>query len=304
VKRILPILVVGILGVGTAMAQSPASAQSSTAGQAQASAQANKSGAQASGNGSASTASSASTNAGKNSATGKGSADISSGTKIDATLANSLDAKKNKPGDRVEARTAQDVKQDGKVVLKKGTRLVGHVTEVQARSKEQTESQLGVVFEHALTNSGQEIPLNATIQALAAAQSSEAASAGADDLAASGSGLGSASGSARSSGGGLVGGVASTAGSAGGAVMNTAGSASGNAGGTLGAATRSTGAVGGLSSTGRLASNSSGVFGLQGLSINSAASSAAQGSTIVSSTKNVHLDSGTQMLLSVSGQAQ
>ena len=49
------------------------------------------------------------------------------------TLANSLDAKKNKPGDRVEARTTQDVKQDGKVVLKKGTHLVGHVTQAQAR---------------------------------------------------------------------------------------------------------------------------------------------------------------------------
>jgi hypothetical protein len=98
--------------------------------------------------------------------------------------------------------------------------------------------------------------------------------------------------------------VTSTAGAAGGAVMNTAGSASGNTGGTLNAATHSTGAVGGLTSTGRLASNSSGVFGLEGLSINSAASSATQGSMIVSPTKNVHLDSGTQMLLSVSGQAR
>jgi hypothetical protein len=47
-----------------------------------------------------------------------------------------------------------------------------------------------------------------------------------------------------------------------------------------------------------------GVFGLNGLSINSAASNATQGSMIVSSTKNVHLDSGTQMLLSASGKAQ
>jgi hypothetical protein len=86
--------------------------------------------------------------------------------------------------------------------------------------------------------------------------------------------------------------------------MNTAGSASGNAGGTLTAATHSTGAVGGLTSTGRLASNSSGVFGLEGLSINSTASSVTQGSMIVSPTKNVHLDSGTQMLLSVGGQAR
>ena len=58
-----------------------------------------------------------------------------SGTKIDATLATSLDAKRSKPGDEVEARAEEDVKQDGKVVLKKGTRLVGHVTQAQAASQ-------------------------------------------------------------------------------------------------------------------------------------------------------------------------
>ena len=294
-KYILPILMAGILSAGTAAAQGSASVQSGTSAQSQSSVQANKSGAQASSNGSASTSTSAAD-------TGRGSADISGGTKIDATLANSLDAKKNKPGDRVEARTAQDVKQDGKVVLKKGTRLVGHVTEAQARTKEQAQSQLGIVFDHALTNNGQEIPLNASIQALAAARSSVDAAAGSDDIVASGAGMGSASGAART-GGGLMGGVASTAGATAGTVMNTAGSASGNAGGNLGAATHSTGAVGGLTSMGRLSSNSSGVFGLEGLSINSEASSATQGSAIVSSTKNVHLESGTQMLLSVAGQA-
>jgi hypothetical protein len=108
--------------------------------------------------------------------------------------------------------------------------------------------------------------------------------------------------------GSLMGGVASTAnataGAATGTVMNTASSTSLNAGETANGATRSPGAVGGLTSTGRLMANSSGVFGLQGLSLDSAASSAAQGSTIVSATKNVHLDSGTQLVLRASGQAQ
>jgi hypothetical protein len=43
---------------------------------------------------------------------------------------------------------------------------------------------------------------------------------------------------------------------------------------------------------------------MDGLSLNSATSSATQGSMIVSPTRNVHLDSGTQMLLSASGRAQ
>jgi hypothetical protein len=260
--------------------------------------QANNSGAQASGGTSAAAPTSASTNANAM----NNSASVAGGTKIDATLASSLDAKRSKPGDEVEARAEEDIKQDGKVVLKKGTHLVGHVTQAQARAKGQAESQLGIVFDHAVLKSGQEMPFHASIQALASTQSATAASTGADDLAASGGGMAGAQGSAR--GGGLVGGVASTAGATTGTVMNTAGSVSSTAGGTLNAATHSAGAAGGLTSTGRLASNSTGVFGLEGVSLNTEAYSATQGTMIVSGTKNVHLDSGTQLLLRTTAEAQ
>jgi antigen 43 len=296
-KRILLLLAIGALGAWTTAAQTTASGQAGASAQSQASAGTNKAGAQTSSNGMASNSSSA--NAGNNSAS------ISNGSKINATLANSLDAKKSKPGDQVEARAAEDVKQDGKVVLKKGTRLIGHVTQAQARANGQTQSQLGIMFDHAVLKNGQQMPFNASIQALAAAQSATAASADTDNITASGGGM--AQGSARS-GSGLAGGVASTAGATAGAasgtVMNTASSVPSAAGGSLNSATRSTGAVGGLTSTGRLESNSSGVFGLEGLSLNSAASNATQGSLIVSTTKNVHLESGTQLLLQTTAQAQ
>jgi antigen 43 len=296
-KRILLLLAIGALGAWTTAAQTTASGQAGASAQSQASAGTNKAGAQTSSNGMASNSSSA--NAGNNSAS------ISNGSKINATLANSLDAKKSKPGDQVEARAAEDVKQDGKVVLKKGTRLIGHVTQAQARANGQTQSQLGIMFDHAMLKNGQQMPFNASIQALAAAQSATAASADTDNITASGGGM--AQGSARS-GSGLAGGVASTAGATAGAasgtVMNTASSVPSAAGGSLNSATRSTGAVGGLTSTGRLESNSSGVFGLEGLSLNSAASNATQGSLIVSTTKNVHLESGTQLLLQTTAQAQ
>jgi len=294
-NRILPILVVGMLGPWTVAAQSSVSVQGGASAQSEASVQTNRSAAQTTGNGSASTSASATG--------GKNSADISGGTKIDATLASSLDAKKNKPGDRVEARTTQDAKQDGKVVLKRGTHLVGHVTQVQSRASGQSQSQLGIVFDHAVLKNGEEVPFNATIQALAVAQTSTTAAAGADDIMASGGGMGAVSGTARG-GGGLLGGATSATRATAGSVVNTASSVPVNAGGALNTATRSTGAVGGLTSEGRLASNSSGVFGLHGLSIDSAASSATQGSMIVSSTKNVHLDSGTQLLLSTRGQVR
>lgn len=302
-KQILSLLAIGMLGAWTSAAQTMATGQAGAAAQSQSAVQTSNSGAQASGNTSAATPSTtpAAANAGNN------FLNISNGTKIDASLATSLDAKRSKPGDEVEVRTEEDIKQDGKVVLKKGTHLVGHVTQAQPRANGQTQSQLGILFDHAVLKNGQQMPFNASIEALASAQSAAAASTGAEDTMTSGGGMGAVQGPARN-GGGLAGGVASTANAtanaATGAVMNTASSAPVNAGGSLNTVTRSSGAVGGLTSTGRLASNSSGVFGLEGLSINSAASSATQGSMIVSTTKNVHLDSGTQLLLRSTSQAQ
>jgi hypothetical protein len=304
-KRTFQLLAIGTLGAWTAAAQTAAPTQAGASAHSQATVQTNNSGAQASGGGLATTSSSMPSSTSAIASSGIASANIPSDAKIDAVLATSLDAKRSKPGDEVEARTQEDVKQDGKVVLKKGTHLVGHVTQAQARAGSQTQSQLGIVFDHAVMKDGQEVPFSASIQALAPAQS--VAATGADGMMASGGGMGAMQGSTRG-GGGLVGGVISSAGatSAGttGTVMNTSSSVPLNAGGTLNTVTRSTGAVGGLTSMGRLESNSSGVFGLEGLSINSAASSATQGSMIVSTTRNVHLDSGTQLLLRTTGQAQ
>jgi len=307
-KRILSLLAIAIMGACTAAAQTAVSEQSGASAQSKTTVQTNNSGAQVSGSGSAAASSSASATGNA----GNSSAIVSDGTKIEATLATSLDAKRSKPGDEVEIRTEEDVKQDGKVVLKRGTHLVGHVTQAQARAGAQTQSQLGIVFDHAVLKNGQVIPFKASIQALASAQSATMSETmAADDRMASSGGMSMMQGSARGAGAGvgsLMGGVASTAnataGAATGTVMNTASSTSLNAGETANGATRSPGAVGGLTSTGRLMANSSGVFGLQGLSLDSAASSAAQGSTIVSATKNVHLDSGTQLVLRASGQAQ
>jgi hypothetical protein len=309
-NRLLLVLAVGSLSACTLSAQTAASAQASASAQsqtsAQTSAQTSNSGVQASTSNSAAASSTAAAATPAAASAGTPALNIPSGTKIDATLATSLDAKRSKPGDDVEARTEEDVKEDGKVVMKKGTHLVGHVTQAQARANGQTQSQLGIVFERAVLKNGQEVPVNLTIQALAAAQSMETASAGADEMMPSSGGMGTAKGMTR--GGGLNSGVVSaagtTAGAATGTVMNTATSVSSTTAATMNTAARSTGAAGGLTSTGRLASDSSGVFGLQGLSIDSAASSATQGSMIVSTTKNVHLDSGTQMLLRASGQAQ
>jgi hypothetical protein len=293
----------GMLVPGAGYAQASANAQAGASAQSQTgvNAQTSKSGVQASGSNSTSTQTSASASA-KGSGASNNSVALADGATMNAALKGSLDAKKSKVGDRVEVETTQDVKENGKVVLRKGTRLVGHVTEVQAREKGEAKSQVGVAFDRAELRNGQQMPLNASIQALASAQASAAAAD--DDAFASGGGAVSAVGAGASRGGGLVGGTLQSTSSAVSSVGSGVGStASGAAGGTVNAATHSTGAVGGLNAAGALTSNSQGVFGLEGMSLDAAASSATQGSVIVSNTKNVHLDSGTQMVLRVAGQA-
>jgi hypothetical protein len=79
---------------------------------------------------------------------------LSSGTTLQAELTKSIDAKKAKQGDEVTARLTQDVKSSGHVVLHKGSKLVGHVTEAQAKSKESSESKLGIAFDKAVLKGG------------------------------------------------------------------------------------------------------------------------------------------------------
>ena len=117
----------------------------------------------ASASASGNTSSSASANANGN------SLNIASGTPIQAALVTPVDAKHSKPGDPVVAKTTQDVKQDGQTVMKKGSRLNGHITQAQPRSGTDSQSSLGMVFDRAVTKNGQQVPMNLSIQALAAA---------------------------------------------------------------------------------------------------------------------------------------
>ena len=243
---------------------------------------------------------------------GQTNAAVAGGTAMKAELNSPVDSKKAKPGDPVTAHTTEAVKSDGKTVIPKGAKLMGHVTQASAKGKGDSESALGVVFDKAILKNGQEVPMQASIQALAAAQTS-AAIAGSDIDTIGGAG-GSAAGSGAAGGRGALGGVAGAAGGAAGSVTNTAanvGSVAGTAGSTVGGAANSTagvagsskGAVGGLNAAGQLTSNSQGVFGLNGLNLTSAASNDTQGSLITSTGKNVHLDSGTRMLLVTQSEA-
>jgi hypothetical protein len=288
-NRFTGILLVSAALSLSASAQSQTDAQTGAKANGEASVQTDQTHAQASGNTSASSAQSA----------GGANAGLSSGTVFNAALNTPVDSKKAKPGDAVIAHTTQNVKSEGKTVLPRGTKLLGHITQASARAKGDSDSALAIAFDRAVLKDGREMPLNVAIQALAAAQTAASASeTNADIMSNAGTSAGS-SGMAR--GGSTLNGVTSTAGGAVGAVGNTTSTVNGATGATLNSATgvsgASRGAIGGLDATGQLTSNSRGVFGLSGLNLNSAVANNTQGSVIASAGKNVHLDSGTQMLM-------
>jgi hypothetical protein len=219
---------------------------------------------------------------------------LAAGTAINAVLAKPIDSRKCKPGDPVVATATEDVKSDGQVVVRKGSKLIGHVTETKAKGEGQATSSLGIVFDHALLKNGQQLEMNSVVQAIAAGRSAASSPAGADGLEDMGSNTGVSNGGAARGGAGALGGVGSTVGSTTGAVTNAGGNATGAVNSTLGSTTSvGNGLHGALSSTSR------GVVGLNGLSLASDASSATQGSLITSTGKSVHLDSGTQLVLRV-----
>jgi len=81
-------------------------------------------------------------------------------------LSKTVDAKNAKIGDRVTAQLLADVVSHGKIAIPRNSKLIGHVTEAQARTKENPLSRLGIVFDTARAKHGAEIALNAEILAM------------------------------------------------------------------------------------------------------------------------------------------
>jgi hypothetical protein len=218
---------------------------------------------------------------------------LAAGSTIQATLAKSVDARKSKPGDEVVAKTTSDVKSNGQVVIPRGSKIIGHVTQAQGRAKGQSDSMLGIAFDHAVLKDGRQVPVAASIQALAGAEEETASAVNmSDDLPMAGQSAGGRAAGRASAPDGLVGGAGGAVGVATGTVANTAGAVGSSAAGTVNGAAATASPV-------RLALNSQGVVGLNGLSLNAGAANSTQGSVISSSSQNVHLDSGTQMVLRV-----
>ena len=210
---------------------------------------------------------------------------IAPGSVIPVQLTKTIDAKKAKVGDPVMAKVTMDLKTNsGEVIVPKDTKVTGHVTEAQARTKDQKESQVAIAFDHATLKTG-DVNLPMSIQAVIAPPSNDASSnsgggSGGGEPAAAGTTATSPMGNGRNSNSG------STA--------QPQYSGSPNAQGTSTEAQQQ--GAGGTRPN--ITGNTQGVIGISNLKLE-AGQSATQGSVLSSEKNNVKVESGTMLLLKV-----
>ena len=241
---------------------------------------------------------------------------------VSGELQGKLDSKTARPGDRVVLKTTDKAKTADGTVIPKGSRLVGHVTEVQRHDSAHAASRMGIVFDRAELKNGQTVDILSRIESVGPRISamSEAALDSDDSFGAPmGAGGGRAMAGGRA-GGGLVGGGGGLVGGAGGVVGGAAGQssyatgqASAGLASTTGGAVRSTSRIAGdatagvdagthavAGSTGSLAAHAT---GFPGVMLAGGASEASSG-MFSASKKNIHFDSGTEMQLGIAAAAK
>jgi hypothetical protein len=210
---------------------------------------------------------------------------LESGAQLVAQLQNTLDVGKVKEGDQVILKTIKAIQVNGEVVVKKGATLLGHITEVQKKSKEHNQSSLSLVFD-TLESGSLSMPINATITSISRA----ATMINTDNtiLNPSQELISPNSAASRSQGsGGLLGGLTNTVG---GVVNATGQTLDGVTGSTTGSLGKATGTVGNA---------------LPGLQILQATNASAEGgSTLAFTGGNLRLEKGTSLHLLLKNESK
>jgi len=209
---------------------------------------------------------------GQASATSNGQAparQFAPGSMFRAQLDKTIDARKSKVGDPVLAKLTDDLKANGDVLAPRGSKVIGHLTQVKARQGDET-SVVGIAFDKLTLKDGSDIPLKAAIQAIGFPETA-AGAAGVDETAAGGSPA------MRAPTPGVAGGSAGT--------VNQPG---GYPGGAYPSGADTTNA--------RLPADAKGVVGVPATSL---APGAAQETILSSQKHNVKVESGAQMILRV-----
>ena len=118
---------------------------------------------------------------------------------VTAELTKGIDSKKAKVGDEVNAKTTSEAKLPDGTDLPKGTKLIGNVVDVKAKSKEQNDSHLVLALNRAVLKDGHEVPIRSAVTSMTAPAINTAA-----DMPAGGGSIGGAApsgGSANATGG-------------------------------------------------------------------------------------------------------
>lgn len=206
---------------------------------------------------------------------------LAAGTTIPAMLDKWVDARKSKVGDEVVAQTTEPVKEDGQVIIPKGSKIIGRVTEAKSRTNEDPNSALGIAFDHAVLKKGGELALRVMIQAIAPDRTSTEPPP-------------------------RLSGTTPTDNTGGMGPMNRPSTMGANAdpnAGTPGRPESPENSVyeqsGGRTASGALTPQCHGVLGFEGLSLAFRPNDASKTPLIISQTKNVRLDGRTQLMLRV-----
>jgi hypothetical protein len=127
---------------------------------------------------------------------------------VSGQLVSKLDTKNAKNGDEVVVKTTDKATMGSGVVIPKGSKIMGHVTDVQAHDGSNPNSKVAIQFDQAEIKDGQTMPIKVVIQGVEpapgsdAAQSSPFATGSAPSAPATQSGSGSAAPSGSSPSGG------------------------------------------------------------------------------------------------------
>jgi hypothetical protein len=92
---------------------------------------------------------------------------------VSGELVDKLDSKSARQGDSVVVKTNENLTISEGTEIPKGSKLVGHVTNVQARGDGKENSQIAIQFDRAELKGGQSLPIESVIQSVAPASGSQ-----------------------------------------------------------------------------------------------------------------------------------
>lgn len=199
-------------------------------------------------------------------------------TAIPAALAKSVDSRKVKAGDEIDARLSVGLTNASGTQIPAGSKIIGHVTDAKSKAKGDPQSSLSFAFDRIVVKNGGDMPLHAVPQAIGMPQMmAEAAVASGNNRPAS---AGSSSSGMRSNTNPSSGSGTAATGSS--ASPSDPMSGGGSAGGSQ-------------ANNGPLPQNATGAGGMKGLTLDSQSNEA----VISSDSESVKLEEGTQLVLRV-----